>query len=240
MNHKSLLVAMAAPWLCLPGIAQADEPAPATAKAAVPTWDLSAELGAYSDYRFRGLSLSGKDPEATAMISVAHKSGFYASAWASNVDLGGGKADDGEIDWTAGFAHGVGRVTLDMGTIYYSYPGNGSSNYIEFYGSLGTTVGPVDMKVGVAYAPTQSHIGDVDNTYAYIAGNLPLGSSRFSLHGNFGYENGAFGTQKKDWLLGASADLGSGFIATVDYIDTAHSLTPMGNATAVASLRKKF
>jgi uncharacterized protein (TIGR02001 family) len=239
MNFKHLLTAAAAPLLAMPAIAHADEAAPAQSEE-VATWDLSAEVGALSDYRFRGLSLSGKDPEVTAQISIAHKSGFYASAWASNVDADfDGKGNDLEVDWTAGWSKDVGRVNVNIGGIYYSYYNHAGSNYIEAFGSLGTKVGLADVTVGVAYAPKQSHIGNRDNTYVYISGDMPV-SGPLSVHGTFGYENGAFGDHKKDWLVGASLDVGSGFTATLDYVDTAHALTPLGDPTVVASLKKSF
>jgi len=202
-------------------------------------WELDAELGAFSDYRFRGVSLSGKDPEVTAEVSVAHESGFYAGTWVSNVDLGSGN-DDVEVDLYAGFATDVGGLTLDVGALYYLYPSDGSLDYIEFTGSLGTTVGPADIAVGVAYAPSQGALGNTDNTYVYLSADVPLGEGPLSLHGTVGYEDGAFGSNKKDWLVGVSADIGAGFTVTADYVDTAHSLTPLGDATAVFSITKSF
>lgn len=235
MKRTLLLAAAAAPLLALPGFARADDAAPA----ATSDFDVSAELGLLSDYRFRGLSLSGRDFETTAQVAVSHKSGLYGSLWVSNVDLGAGKADDMEMDWTAGYTKSVGPVSLDVGTIYYSYLNHHDLNYIEVYGSVGTQVGPANVKLGVAYAPKQSHIGDRTNTYVYVSGDLPV-SDRFGLHGSFGYEDGAFGDKKKDWMLGASFQVVPGLKLGADYIDTAHSLTKMGDPTVVASVKYAF
>lgn len=239
MKLKHLLAAAAAtlPLAALPTAARAEEAQ--TEEASGPI-DISAEVGVFSDYRFRGLSLSGKDPEVTASLSASHESGLYASAWFSNVDLGTGSADDLEMDWTVGFSKDVGKVSFDLGAIYYTYAGNSSFNYVEFYGSIGTSVGPGSVKVGAAYAPSQDNTGNRDNTYVYISGDMPLGETPLSLHGTFGYENGAFGNKKKDWVVGLSYDLGAGFTATADYIDTAHSLTTAGDPTVVVSLKKSF
>lgn len=79
-------------------------------------WEIDGEVGLFSDYRFRGVSLSGKDAEVTGEISVAHESGFYAGTWISNVDLGSG-ADDLEVDLYAGWATEVGAVSLDVGAL---------------------------------------------------------------------------------------------------------------------------
>lgn len=202
-------------------------------------WEVDGEIGVLSDYRFRGISLSSKDPEVTAELSVAHESGFYAGVWASNVAINNG-ADDVEVDLYAGFAPEVGAVSLDFGAVYYLYPSNSDFNYVEFVASAGTTVGPATVTVGVAYAPSQDNIGNQDNTYLYVNGDLPIGESPVSLHGQFGIEDGAFGDAKRDWLLGATYDFGGGFSATLDYVDTARAYTSLGDATVVASLAFAF
>lgn len=202
-------------------------------------WEIDAEIGAFSDYRFRGISLSAKDPQVTAEISVAHESGLYAGVWASNVALNNG-ADDVELDLYAGYAADMGGATLDVGAVYYLYPGNSDFNYVELLASVAFAAGPGEITLGAAYAPSQSNIGSEDNTYFYISGDMPIGETPLSVHGTFGIENGAFGDNKRDWLIGASYDLGSGITATVDYVDTARAFSPLGDATVVGSLTFAF
>ncbi|MFN4113709.1 MAG: TorF family putative porin [Sphingomonadaceae bacterium] len=230
------LIAMAAlPLLFVSSgaFAQEAEEAPAGA------WEIDAEVGVHSDYRFRGISLSSKDPQVTAEVSVSHESGFYAGVWASNVALNTG-ADDVELDLFAGYAADLEGVSLDVGAVYYLYPGNSDSNYVEFLASVGIAVGPGTITVGAAYAPSQDNIGNQDNVYFYISGEMPIGETPLSLHGTFGIEDGAFGDNKRDWLIGASYDLGSGVTATVDYVDTARAFSPLGNATVVGRLTFAF
>ena len=202
-------------------------------------WEIDAEIGAFSDYRFRGISLSAKDPQVTAEISVAHESGLYAGVWASNVALNNG-ADDVELDLYAGYAADMGGATLDVGAVYYLYPGNSDFNYVELLASVAFAAGPGEITLGAAYAPSQSNIGSEDNTYFYISGDMPIGETPLSVHGTFGIEDGAFGDNKRDWLIGASYDLGSGITATVDYVDTARAFSPLGDATVVGSLTFAF
>lgn len=202
-------------------------------------WEIDAEVGVFSDYRFRGISLSAKDPQVTAEISVAHESGLYAGVWASNVALNDG-ADDVELDLYAGYAADLGGATLDVGAIYYLYPGNGDFNYVELLASVAFAAGPGEITLGAAYAPSQENIGSEDNTYFYISGDLPIADTPLSLHGTFGIENGAFGDNKRDWLVGASYDLGSGITATLDYVDTARAGSPLGDATVVGSVTFAF
>lgn len=235
MKLRTVLAVATLPMLATPATAWADEGGEEQAKAL----EISAEIGMLSDYRFRGLSLSGKDFETTASLSLEHESGLYANVWLSNVDLGWGKADDLEADWTIGYSKDVGGITLDGGVIYYSYLGNKDLNYFEGFASVGTQVGPAEVKLGVAYAPSQNNIGNRDNTYVYVAGDLPV-SEKLSVHGTFGFEDGAFGNKKKDWGIGASYELVPGLTLGADYIDTAHALTPMGDATFVASIKYGF
>lgn len=202
-------------------------------------WEIDAEIGAFSDYRFRGISLSSKDPQVTAEISVAHESGLYAGVWASNVAINGG-ADDVELDLYAGYAADLGGATLDVGAVYYLYPGNSDFNYVELTGSVAFAAGPGEITLGAAYAPSQDNIGNQDNVYFYISGDMPIGETPLSVHGTFGIEDGAFGDNKRDWLIGASYDLGSGITATVDYVDTARAFSPLGDATVVGSVTFAF
>ena len=203
------------------------------------TWEVDGEIGINSDYRFRGISLSEKDFQGTAELSVAHESGFYTGVWASNVALEDG-ADDIELDFYAGFARDIGAISVDVGAIYYVYPDFGDFNYYELLASVGTAVGPGTVTLGFAYAPSQSNLGDEDNTYVYISGELPIGESPLSLHGSFGIEDGAFGDNKKDWLVGVGYDLGGGFSAKVDYVDTARANSDLGDATVVAGVAFAF
>lgn len=236
MNYRMFLAAVALPLAALPTAVFAQDEDAATSG----PFDISAQVGVFSDYRYRGISLSGKDPEVTASVTISHESGLYASVWSSNVDLGNGGAKNVEVDWTAGFSKDFGPISFDAGAVYYTYANHSGFNYFEAYGSLGTTVGPADIKVGVAYAPSQNNIGGQDNTYVYVAGDLPFGESGWSAHGSLGLEDGAFGDNKKDWKIGMSYDLGSGLTATVDYIDSARSFSTLGDATVVGGLTFDF
>jgi uncharacterized protein (TIGR02001 family) len=237
MKLKILLAAAVLPLAAMPTVAFAQDEAEESAG----PFEIDFELAALSDYRFRGLSLSGKDPEVTAELAVSHESGFYASAWASNVDADfDGKGNDLEVDWTVGFSKDVGPINFDAGAIFYSYINRSDLNYIELYGGITVPVSDASVTVGAAYAPKQDNLGGADNTYVYISGELPIKDTPLSLHGNFGIEDGAFGDNKKDWLVGVSYDLGSGITATLDYVDTHRSFSNLGDATAVFSISKAF
>jgi len=202
-------------------------------------WSVGGQVAAATDYRFRGMSLSGKEPQATAQVTISHVSGLYGSLWASNVDLGSG-ADEAETDLTLGWATDLQGTILDMGGTYYAFPGNAGFNYVELQASLSRRFGHATLKVGAAYAPSQQNVGGTDNTYVYVAGDVPVTGDKLLARGSFGIEDGAFGNNKRDWKLGLRYDLGGGASATVDYIDTARGYSPMSKATVVAALALDF
>jgi uncharacterized protein (TIGR02001 family) len=193
-------------------------------------------LAAYSDYRFRGLSLSDKDFSVQPTITATLASGFYGSIFASNIAENTG--DDIEIDLIAGFSKEFGDVTAGINATYYLYPGISSINYIEFIGTLGTKVGPGEVGLTFGYSPKQDNIGDKDNVYAAVNGSLPIKGTPLTLTGSIGYEDGAFGDEKSDWSLGVTADV-AGFTVGASYIDTKRG-GPLGDATAVFSISKAF
>ncbi len=202
-------------------------------------FDLELTLAAVSDYRFRGLSLSDKDPAFQPQLALTHESGLYARVWGSNLADNGG--DDLELDFVAGIARDIGNVSFDLGATYYVYPGAGGLNYVEFAGAVSTAVGPGKVGVTIAYAPDQWNIGGQDNIYAAINASVPLGKSPFSLAGSFGIEDGAFGNSKKDWSIGLTADV-KGFTLGAAYVDTAHAreFGRLGKAGVVFSLSRVF
>src|SRR5687767_6006170 len=68
--------------------------------------DLSAEVGIVSDYRFRGISLSGRDPAVQGGVMIEHQSGAYAGIWASSLDKDDAGAST-ELNVYAGYAFEV-------------------------------------------------------------------------------------------------------------------------------------
>jgi uncharacterized protein (TIGR02001 family) len=193
-------------------------------------------LAAYSDYRFRGLTLSDKDFSVQPTITATLASGFYGSIFASNIAENTG--DDIEIDLIAGFSKEFGDVTAGINATYYLYPGISSINYIEFIGTVGTKVGPGEVGLTFGYSPKQDNIGDKDNVYGAVNGSLPIKGTPLTLTGSIGYEDGAFGDEKSDWSLGVTADV-AGFTVGAAYIDTRRG-GEFGDATAVFSISKDF
>lgn len=232
MNKSLRTLALMA--LALPALAAT----PALAQDEAKPLDISFSLTGVSDYRFRGVSLSDKDPAIQPQLALEHQSGFYASVWGSNIADNGG--DDIEIDLTAGFSRDVGSINLNAGVVYYLYPGASDFNYVELLGSVGSSVGKGNVAVNVAYAPSQNNIGSEDNIYVGVSGSHPVGD-KLTLNASFGIEDGAFADNKKDWSIGADFDAGHGIVIGAKYIDTAHTQNnPLAKGTAVLSISKSF
>jgi uncharacterized protein (TIGR02001 family) len=209
--------------------------APAFAQEEAPPSDITVSGGVtlVSDYRFRGISFTAEDPAIQGTINLNHSSGLYGGVWASNLEdtpVFGGV----EIDIYGGFKTEVAPgATLDVGLLYYYYP-NGdnslptvpptelNSDYFEPYVSLTGTLGPASVKVGAAYAWSQSALGDNDNIYLYSDVGIGIPDTPITLAGHIGYSDGslAFGGSYWDWALGADVALGQGLTAGVRYIDT--------------------
>ena len=92
---------------------------------------LSANVGLTSDYIFRGFSQTAEGPAIQGGFDATCGL-FYAGLWASSLDFAGGVGSvdvfgfpfdaSVEIDWYAGIKPKTGRITWDIGFIYYSYP----------------------------------------------------------------------------------------------------------------------
>ncbi len=58
----------------------------AQTKAPEPDYTMAYNVGATSDYRFRGISQTSFKPAVQAGADFAHKSGIYVGVWGSNVN----------------------------------------------------------------------------------------------------------------------------------------------------------
>lgn len=88
MKMKMLRTATAASLACgvsLTGMNQARAEDP---------WSFSANIGAVSNYIWRGVTQTGDQAAIQGGLDVAHDSGFYAGTWLSNVDFDEGSPEE--------------------------------------------------------------------------------------------------------------------------------------------------
>ena len=234
--------------------ALADDAAPAAAAPKPIT--ITGNVSLVTDYRFRGVSLSGGDPAIQGGITVSHKTGVYVGTWSSSI-RGGSVYGEQELDvfggWTGEVTPGL---TLDAGLLYYVYPGGhvGKANYFEPYASVSGTAGPAKLKVGVAYAWKQKSLLDIagnkhDNLYVY--GNVDIGipTTPVTVSGHVGYTDGVLAPcyycngdkTGVDWSIGASATVYGPLSVGVSYIGvTGPSVKSFTNDAVVGTLTASF
>lgn len=193
--------------------------------------DVSGSVTLVSDYRFRGVSLSGGDPAIQGGVTVTSDSGFYVGTWASSIDDGGTDFyGDAEVDlfggWSGKVSEGVG---LDVGLLYYAYPGNAKgvdAEYFEPYVTLSGELGPVTAKLGVNYAWDQKALAD-DSLYVHTELSSGIPATPVTVSAHLGYTDGSLaptllaGTSDDtafDWSLGASATVLGSLTFGVSYV----------------------
>lgn len=200
-----------------PAHAQDDAPEPAAEQAADDgAFDITATGTVVSDYRFRGVSQSDRDPSAQASVDITYR-GFYVGAWASSIAR---YADTNvELDLYAGYAGTAGPIEYEIGAIAYLYPGgDGTGNVYEATGALSYRLGPVQAKLSAFYAPDQENLAG-DNLYLSAEAKAGIPGTPFTLFAQFGRERGSFYGSKQDWSFGAEFTRGP-FTASLGYFDT--------------------
>ena len=211
-----------------------------------------------SDYRFRGISQTDRNPAVQGGITISHESGFYVSAWGSSVDdyvTASGQGHQ-ELDLIAGFKKTFSGTTFDVGALYYVYPktklagDNSASDFIEPYVSVSHTFGPLTAKATANYAPKQKALAldqgasgllkKEDNLY--LAGDFsaaipktPIGLTAHIGH-TFGPSWLSIGKEYTDWGLGATYTY-KVLTFGVQYVDTdGDFITPSGKNAAKAGV----
>ncbi len=162
--------------------------------------DLSVTGTLVSDYRYRGISLSGRDPAVQGSVDLS-VAGFYAGVWASSIAR---FADTNvEADVYAGYSGEAGGIGFDIGAIGYLYPGgDGTGDVYEATGSIAYTIGPARLKLAAAYAPDQKNLAG-DNLYLSADAEIGIPGTPLTATAQFGRERGSFYGRKLDWSLGA-------------------------------------
>ena len=249
-GHAAVLLACAGLALSTPAFAQEQDTASDGG-----TLTVSGSAAITSDYRYRGVSLTGSDPAVQGGITLTHETGFYAGVWASSIDDGGTDAfGDLELDlfggWSGNLAENVG---IDAGLLYYAYPTNAAGadvEYFEPYATLSSAIGPVEAKVGVNYAWEQDSLGGGDNLYLFtkLAADIP--TTAVTLTASVGYTDGVLappllaGTADDtgfDWSVGATMTVLGSLGVAVTYTDVeGPSLDGFTDDTIVATLSASF
>jgi len=219
---RSLLAAtaFAGAFVASPALAQATPEEP------TPDVTVTGSVTGVTDYRFRGVGLSGGDMAIQGGLTLNTKPGVYVGAWASSLE-DSPVYGEVELDIFAGWAGDVtDGLGADVGVTYYAYPskdaGAGPSDVWEFYGKLKPTVGPVGLTFALYYSPDQDSLGDGDNLYLAADAGVGIPNTPLTLSAHLGYTDG-FLTYTADgdafdYSLGASVTVLGGLSIGVAYV----------------------
>lgn len=197
MNHSKRLVASACALLLSVSFAvcaQEETESP-----------ISWEVGAVSDYLFRGASQTDENPTGQAGITWTSPVGVYVGGWASGVDFGD-DSPDFEVDYFVGYSWDVNdNVNLDVLLNRYTYPGASELAYNEL---ITTATYAETYKLSVGYS------NDVWNTstdgwYYALGGEWALPND-FSVAANVGRStfDSAVAEDYTDWNVNVGKDIG--------------------------------
>jgi len=213
-------------------------PLGAVAADASPAHNVTGNVGLFSQYIFRGLAQTDREPALQGGFDYAHSSGFYAGTWGSNVSwlkenlstfAGGvitpaGTYERGgslELDFYGGYKTTFGDFALDLGTLYYWYPGDISraailaaapnpvpkANTWEAY--LGGGWKWLSAKISYSLQNETFGVLDSDGTvYFDVTANIPLGDfakglTGWTITGHWGYQKYS-GTDPRNFIVGSA------------------------------------
>ena len=197
--------------------------------------DLSAEIGVVSDYRYRGLSLSGSRPAVQASLAIEHESGWYAEAWFST--LGASDPTAVEFDLSGGLSKDLAaNFGVEVSGNYVLYPAAPADSYFEATAAATIRRGAVSARFGASLVPPQRTTGRGGNAYGF--GEIEVALAPITLKTSMGYERGAFDEArhggKWDWSVGGEVESGRAKFG-LDYVGSS-----AGDQALVASLSGEF
>jgi uncharacterized protein (TIGR02001 family) len=260
MTPTRITLAALVAFSALPSVAQTAA-APATPE---PDYAFTANVGVFSDYRFRGISQTNKNPAIQGGFDFAMKNGLYLGNWNSNIDSAQYTGANIEMDFYGGYKATFGDFGLDVGGLYYYYPGSGNqSSYpgsfkvdnFELY--IGGSWGPLTAKYSYAFTDFFGVPNSSGAYYVSLAGSHDFGNG-FGVNASVGYQgglkNGACVTQINgqvscsitDYKLGGTYTI-DGFVIGLAYVSTNRDLPGytdpaknISNGTALLSVSKTF
>jgi uncharacterized protein (TIGR02001 family) len=196
-----------------------------------PASTLSFNVGATTDYRYRGISQSRLQPAVQGGIDYADKSGFYVGAWGSTIKFikdSGATKGDFELDLYGGYKGTAGGVAYDVGFLRYEYVGNNlgdvpnyaDANTSEVYGAV--TVGVVTAKYSHSLTNVFGTPDSKNSYYLDLSAAFDLGNG-FTLVPHVGRQmvnnKTVLGTYT-DYALTLTKDLGNGLTVSGALVGT--------------------
>ena len=234
------------PIALLLGLTAAGFAAPGFAAEAASPHTLSANVGLYSQYVFRGLTQTDRDPAIQGGFDYSHSSGFYLGTWASNISWlrdNTSYSSGGSLEWDfyGGFKGSIGDFGYDVGLLQYYYPGNVNTaggfvkaDTLEAY--VAGSWKWFTLKYSHALSDEVFGVANADDTYYLdLSASFPIGDSGVTLGAHYGIQefkgsNAGVSNDSlysyEDWKISATYDLGKasktfdGMTIGVAYTDT--------------------
>jgi uncharacterized protein (TIGR02001 family) len=215
-----------------------------------PDYTLSFNVGAVTDYRFRGISQTRRQPALQGGADFAHKSGFYVGTWGSSIkwvnDAGGDTSL--EADLYGGYKFSFGDFAFDVGALRYFYPGSDlapNPDTTELY--LAGTWGPATLKYSHS---TTNLFGVADSQgsgYLDLSATFDTGFWGLTVTPHVGHQRVRHNSAASytDWSVGLGKDFGNGLSASLAYVDTDVNVfgpnnKNLSNATLVLGVKYAF
>ena len=216
---------------------------------------LAFNVGAVTDYRYRGISQSRVKPAIQGGIDYA-AGGFYVGTWASTIKwIDDFDADSKvEIDFYGGYKGEVmPGLGFDVGVLTYVYPSNEldpSANTTEIYGAL--TYGPATLKYSHAVTDTFANPDSKNSFYLDLSATFDVAGFAFTPHIGYQKIKGPFSdvATYTDYALNVSKDFNglvvSGAIVGTDADKNFYRSPPnrgnkkLGDTTLVLGVKYNF
>lgn len=165
----------------------------AQADLAGPSLSVAWNVGAQTDYIYRGISQTGRNGSVFGGGDLSYGD-YYLGAWASNVDLTGAASPDAEVDVYGGWRHSLAGVAIDLGLQQYAYvntPSHMRAQYAEAYLKASRSIGPLSGGLSVSYSPKFRDLASTapgkvnDETYVELNGAYAV-DRKLSISGAIG------------------------------------------------------
>ena len=215
----------------------------ASAAPTVASAQLAFNVGATTDYRYRGVSQSRLKPAVSAGADYA-AGAFYVGAWASTIKWVKDGGGDGnlELDLYGGYkGELVKDVGFDVGILAYVYPGNSlptSANTTELYGAV--TFGPATLKYSHSLTNLFGFADSKNSGYFDLTATFPVGPVSITPHIGHqkvnGTGNGVFSYTDYSLTVGYEAMTGLTLSAAVVGTDNKLYVSPAGKNLGKSAL----
>jgi uncharacterized protein (TIGR02001 family) len=194
--------------------------------------EVSMNVGATSNYLWRGITQSEDGAAVSGGVDYSHESGIYVGLWASSLGAGTISTYGSELDYYAGWAGEFSGVGVDVGYVSYTYPEMDSDEINADFGFSEVYLGASYSMFSAKY----SYDSDNENSYIEAGADIPLPQDY-----TLGLHAGSYDMDVADDYTDYSVSLSKGDI-TMTYSDMSENLIYNGtdNARIAISWSQSF